>query len=137
MTAKLLFTLLTVCPIFALDTTSEIAQVREAITRASIAHDAVAFGKLLTPDFYATARTGVLRDRGQTIDHIQDRRPTDLKLELIKTAAYGDTVIQTFMQSWTANDGAKHTSYLSEVFVKQAGSWKLAARFGTDIPPAK
>ena len=125
------------CSLLALDAASEVAKVREALSLASVAHDADAFVKLITPEFYATSRSGTLRDRAATLAHLQDARPADLKVELIKSATYGDTVIQTYLQSWTANDGTKHTSYLNEVFTKQGGSWKLAARFGTDIPPAK
>jgi hypothetical protein len=137
MITKFLLTVLSLGPMFALDATSEIAQVREALSRANAAHDADAFAKLITPGYYATTRTGTLRDRDAALAHVQDTPPADLKVELIKTVTYGDTVIQTNQQSWTANDGTKHTSYVNEVFVKQGGSWKLAARFGTDIPPAK
>jgi len=137
MITKFLLTVLSLCPMFALDATSEVAQVPAALSRASAAHDADTFAKLITPGFYATSRTGTLRDRDAALAHVQDTPPADLKVELIKTVTYGDTVIQTNLQSWTANDGTKRTSYINEVFVKQGGSWKLAARFGTDIPPAK
>lgn len=136
MTAKFLLAVLSLCPMFAFDATSEVAQLREALSRASAAHDADAFAKLLTPGFYATSPTGTIRDRDGALAHFKDDPPADLKIEPIRSVTYDGTVIQTNRHSWTAN-GTKHSNYTNDIFVKQDGSWKLAARFWTDIPPAK
>jgi hypothetical protein len=96
---------------FAFDAASEVAELPKALSGAGAAHVAAAYAKLVTREFYQVSRLGIVRDRDAEFGRTQDTRHADLKVEVIKTVVCGETVIQMNLQSWTATDGTKHTSY--------------------------
>ena len=93
----------------------------------------------MTEDFHATSRNGELRDRNAALAFAKSLTlPADLKIEVLKTTVYGDTVLQIKKESWSGSDGSKIQMYVNVVFVKQSGVWKLASSSSTNISsPAK
>jgi len=90
----------------------------------------------MTDDFHPTSRNGVLKDRNAALAFAKTLTlPADLKIEVLKTTVYGDTVLQVKKESWSGSDGSKMQMYVNVVFVKQAGVWNsLLARPPTSGP---
>jgi len=136
MNQLLLLTLLAF-PLAAFDPKSEVDQLRETIDRAYAAKDADALSRCLTPEYFATTRSGVIRDFKSTLDFAKGTAPpADLKKQVLKTSVYGETVIELVRETWTTN-GSKTESYVTNVYVRQSGSWKQASRSSTTIPASK
>src|SRR5437763_247138 len=119
----------------AFDAKSEVAQFKETYQRAWVAHDVDAYRKCLTADFVSVTASGVIRDLQGSIDFFKSASsPADLKRQIVKTGVYGDAVLEVVKETSIGRSGSKIDSYVTYVYVKQSGSWKLASRSSTTVP---
>jgi hypothetical protein len=135
---KLLLLAFLALPLAAFDAKSEVAQLNEIMDRALAAKDVDTLRKCLAADYFASTRTGVIRDLKSALDLYKTASPpADLKRQILKTSVYGDTVIELVKETWADNSGAKIEIHVTNVYVKQSGSWKQASRSVTTIPAPK
>jgi hypothetical protein len=134
---KLLLLTVLAFPLAAFDAKSEVAQLNETMDGALAAKDFATLSKCLTADYFASTRSGVIRDFKSTLEFYKTSTPpSDLKRQVLKTSVYGDTVVELVRETWTAN-GDKMESHVTNVYVKQSGSWKQASRSASTISAPK
>jgi ketosteroid isomerase-like protein len=111
-------------------------QLFDAIEAAGRSHDADTYVKFLTADFHQVTRSGRIRDRRAAYDAEKNGppMPADIRFEEVNLSVHGDSAIRIQTQSWTNSAGKSLKGYLTTVFVKEKGVWKLAGMFSTDIP---
>ena len=124
----------------ARDETELLALERETYA-ALQAKDAVRFGKLLADDFVYRAPGQPDADKPTFLKSVVELPGTILKIdgEGVKVAIRGDAAMVTGVQrvqlrhpDGTVEAGA---TAFSDLFVRRAGRWVLAAAFGVEVPP--
>ena len=135
---KLLLLPLLALPLAAFDAKSEAAQFKETYHRAWVAHEVDAYRKCLTAEFVSVTASGLTRDLQASIDFLESvSSPADLKRQIVKTSVYGDTVLEVVRETSIGKSGSKSDTYVTYVYVKQSGSWKLASRSSTTVSTPK
>jgi ketosteroid isomerase-like protein len=131
----LLITLLTL-PLLGADDKAALSQLYEAIGIAASTHNADAYIKLLTEDYQQVTHSGRIRDRKAAYEAVKNgpSMPADIRFEEVSLSIHGDSAIRILLQSWTNSAGKSVKGYITWVFVKEHGIWKLAGEFSTDIP---
>ena len=94
--------------------------------------------KLITGDMQFIHVGGHTQDKAQFVAGVGSCPLSNLALEVSKVRMYGDTAIIQGTQTHTGKNGTSGTLIVSQVYVKQDGSWLFASHQSTAPagPPA-
>lgn len=117
-------------------------EVRAAEARrfaAMVQVDAAALAGLLADDLTYTHSNGVVENKAQFLESLSSGRLRYLSIEPseVVVRVYGDTAILTGRSTMKVKTGEQETTLpirFTDVWVRQAGRWRMAAWQSTRIP---
>ena len=125
---------LSLAPAKAADAAAEVDQAFRAIRTAVDNHDAAALDRSVTDDFMFILRSGNIYDKKTYLARVKDAQMiVGGKTENEKIRVYGNAAIVTDLFIGQAQNGTARILG-THVFVKQAGTWKLASVHACNAP---
>ena len=117
-------------------------EIRQADLRWAFAEknrDAAALDKIYTPGLIYAHATGNVEDKAKYIDRLKSgkQRYDSVNIESTKVVTYGDSAVShSIVRTIGVNDNGPFNDHvmMMHVWVKQGGSWRLAAHQTTKIP---
>jgi ketosteroid isomerase-like protein len=113
----------------------QILKLEDRWTDALVKADMDFLGRLYTDDIVYTHTNGTVNTKAEVLNAIQAGKAKYLSVERsdVRTQDFGDTVIVTFRAVIKVN-AVTLPSRIIHVFVRQNGSWKMAAYQSTRLP---
>jgi len=116
-----------------------VAQAEKAWAAAVVKGDHAALDKLLAADLIYTHSSGVVENKNVYFGKLKSGalKYESIQHEDIVVKPYGDAaVLHCKVRMKGVSDGAPFSAYavMTHVWVKQGGSWKLAAHQATRLP---
>jgi hypothetical protein len=121
--AALLITLVYISDGYAQKVDPEFVKARQARTQAIDKGDQATFERYTADEFIVTGPTGNVENKEQRVGRANKPLPQSATLEDEKITPYGD---DTVILTWRQSQGQGGARFL-EVWVKEQGSWKVAA----------
>jgi ketosteroid isomerase-like protein len=120
-------------------TEKTLIQMENDWTKAAVANDTAALGKILADDWVGQGPTGV----GTKAEVLADMKSGDFKVSSatmgeVKVRIFGDVAVVTGSNDEKSSYKGKDTSghYIwTDVFVKRSGKWQAVASQSTLLPP--
>jgi len=116
-----------------------LVQMENDWTKAGVAGDAGALGKILADDWVGLGPAGAMT-KAQVLADVKsgDNKITSITLGDVKVRVFGDVAVVTGNDDEKSSYKGKDTSghYLwTDVFVKRKGKWQAVASQSTLVPP--
>lgn len=120
-------------------TEDDIKAAEKAWVDAVIARDQAKLQAIYTPDLIYAHSTGIIEDRAKYLDRLKSgvQRYDAITQESIKVVPHGDSAVThsiVRMKGSTNKEPFDNHIMMIHVWVKQGGSWKLAAHQTTKLP---
>jgi ketosteroid isomerase-like protein len=117
----------------------EIRQAEKAWAEAVKSRNLAALEKIFTPGLVYAHATGAIEDRQKYLDRLRSgaQRYDGITHETVKIVPYGDSAVaHSIVRMTGANSAGPFNDHLMmmHLWVKQDGSWRLAAHQTTKIP---
>lgn len=117
----------------------EIVSAEKSWAAAVKARDYAALDKIFTPDLIYAHASGAIETKQKYIDRLRSgkQRYDSLTHENIKVVLYGDSAVaHSLVRVTGVNDSGPFNDHvmMMHLWVKQSGSWRLAAHQTTRIP---
>ena len=120
----------------AADEEAELRRLNDAYLQAVLASDAGKLGPLLADDFTAVLADGSLVNRAEYLRQASLPLPIrDFREEGVTVRTYGDTALLSAVAAARLKSGAWARSRYTDVYVRQAGAWRIVSVQITRITP--
>lgn len=123
----------------AADPEKAILDAEKAWAKAVVAGDLAALERIFTPDLIYAHSTGKIETLRMYLDRLKEgkQRYDDIQFEKTQVRLHGDSAVaHSIARAMGKNDNGPFNDHLMmiHVWVKQGGSWRLAAHQTTKIP---
>ena len=118
---------------------ADITKMEKTWANAVVKQDYAALEKLYTPDLIYAHSTGAIEDRSEYMNRLKSgkQKYDSIDIEKTKVAEHGNTAVAHSILRMTGTSNGEHFDnkvMALHVWVKEGGSWKLAAHQTTRLP---
>lgn len=113
------------------DTQQDITALAQRFITAQKTCNTAELNKMVTDDMQFIHVGGMTQDKTAFVQGVGGCALSNLTLDVTKVRVYGDTAILQGTQVHTLKNGTGGTLIVSQVYVKQGGTWKFASHQST------
>ena len=113
------------------DTQQDITALAQRFITAQKTCNTAELNKIVADDMQFIHVGGMTQDKAAFVAGVGGCALSNLTLDVTKVRVYGDTAILQGTQVHTLKNGTSGTLIVSQVYVKQGGTWKFASHQST------